>query len=133
MGTAAKPEEYAYLRSVGSKADAVRADRRYAARGGDSRAQALLRCDTGPDGGIKVRNFSVAPSAVGMARAGDDCLAAVIALLGTDPEQSDMDVSLEVLSVGTEVSFIVLLVPEDDEEDNDGDDGGDNGDNGGEG
>ena len=97
----------------------------------ESGAQALLRCDTSPDGGIKVRNFSVTPSAVGMARVGDDCLAAVMALLGTDPENSDMDVSFEVRSVGTEVSFIVLLVPEDDEQDNDGDDGGDNGDNGG--
>ena len=95
----------------------------------ESEARALLRCDTSPDGGIKVRNFSVAPSAVGVARVGDDCLAAVMTLLGTDP--SDIDVSFEVRSVGTEVSFIVLLVPGDDEEDNDGDNGGDNGDNGG--
>ena len=31
----------------------------------ESGAQALMRCDTSPDGSIRVRNFSVAPSAIG--------------------------------------------------------------------
>ena len=88
---------------------------------GESQAQALVRCDTSPDGSIKVRNLSVLPAAVGMARVGDDCLAAVEALLGVfDPEDSEMDVSFEARTVGTEISFVVLITPDDEDEDGSG-------------
>lgn len=84
---------------------------------GESRAQALVRCDTATDGSIKVRNLSVLPGAVGTARVGDDCLAAVEALLGPDPENSEMDVSFfEVHSVGTEISLFMLIAEEEEDE-----------------
>ncbi len=83
----------------------------------ESWAQALVRCDTNPDGSIKVRNLSVLPGAVGMASVGDDCLAAVEALLGPDPENSEMDVSFyEVHSVGTELSLFMLISEEEEDE-----------------
>ena len=98
----------------------------------ESQAQALVRCDTGTDGSIKVRNLSVLPGAVGTARVGDDCLAAVEALLGPDPENSEMDVSFfEVHSVGTEISLFMLIAEE--EEDESGHTEGSGGDDEGEG